>query len=98
MYNKQFNRLIKSCSMKTFVDYYDELKDMSISDAKLIDIIRQDMGYKEKETRTRVSKARRIIRNNLEIHALSRAANSKHAERDTVIGARKLLQQLGQTG
>lgn len=68
--------LLKAIGMTCFVTYYPRFADPHLSDADIIEQLHTHEGYTEKSCRSRLSKARKIIRDGLSIEALTLIAAS----------------------
>ena len=74
-------RLLKSIGKSTFVKFYDQFRDTTLSDQDLQD--RLPKNYTLKSRISRVSKARRIFREKLEIDALNNIRGSTKVDDET---------------
>ncbi|BBV64448.1 TPA: hypothetical protein N2N50_000702 [Kluyvera ascorbata] len=67
---------LKAIGMECFVNYYHHFADSNLSSADIIEQMHSCEGYTEKSCRTRISKARKVIRDGLSIEALTLIAHS----------------------
>ncbi len=67
---------LKAIGMECFVNYYHHFADSNLSSADIIEQMHLCEGYTEKSCRTRISKARKVIRDGLSIEALTLIAHS----------------------
>ena len=67
---------LKAIGMECFVNYYPHFADSNLSSADIIEQMHSCEGYTEKSCRTRISKARKVIRDGLSIEALTLIAHS----------------------
>ena len=67
---------LKAIGMECFVNYYPHFADSNLSSADIIEQMHSCEGYTEKSCRTRISKARKVIRDGLSIEALTLIADS----------------------
>jgi hypothetical protein len=81
MSTTDLNRLLTSIGMSTFVKYYDQFRNQNISDQDMLNRLPQD--YTLKARRTRVSKARRIFRERLELEALNAILRANKVDEET---------------
>jgi hypothetical protein len=81
MNTTDLKRLLASIGMSTFVQYYDQFRDPDISDQDMLERLPQD--YTLKARRTRVSKARRIFRERLELEALNAILGANKVDEET---------------
>jgi hypothetical protein len=68
--------LLKAIGMECFVNYYHHFADSNLSSADIIEQMHSREGYTEKSCRSRLSKARKVIRDGLSIEALTLIADS----------------------
>lgn len=85
-------RLLNSIGKSTFVRYYRQFSDRSLSHEDLIELLPKD--YTLKARRTRVSKARRILDEGLQRQALDLIAKSERVDEQTAHSARELLKEI----
>jgi len=85
-------RLLNSIGKSTFIRYYHQFSDRSLSHETLVDLLPRT--YTLKARHTRVSKARRILDEGLHRQALELIANSKRIDEQTARGARELLKEV----
>jgi hypothetical protein len=85
-------RLINSIGKSTFVRYYDEFADSSLSNQDVVALLPQEYTLKSRNSRT--TKARRIIREGLESEALEIIAHAQGVDRETANRAQELLRRL----
>ena len=62
MDDQQLNRALRSVGMCCFVKYFGEFDNNALPIPAVVEILREQEGYKENACRTRVSKSRSIIR------------------------------------
>ncbi|EQB9712624.1 DUF6998 domain-containing protein [Yersinia enterocolitica] len=67
---------LKAIGMECFVNYYHHFADSNLSSADIIEQMHSREGYTEKSCRSRLSKARKVIRDGLSIEALTLIADS----------------------
>jgi hypothetical protein len=89
MSTTDLKRLLASIGMSTFVQYYDQFRDSNISDQDMLERLPQD--YTLKARRTRVSKARRIFRERLELEALNAILGANRVDEETRKKATEIL-------
>lgn len=89
MKNAELERWLASIGKSTFVKYYDQFRNLRVSDQEMVDRLPQE--YTLKSRRTRVSNARRIFRERLEIEALNVIVGSARVDEETGREALKLL-------
>lgn len=89
MSTTDLNRLLTSIGMSTFVKYYDQFRNPNISDQDMLERLPQD--YTLKARRTRVSKARRIFRERLELEALNAILGANRVDEETRKQATEIL-------
>lgn len=85
-------RLLNSVGKSTFVRYYVQFTDRSLSHEDLVDLLPHE--YTLKARHTRVSKARRILNEGLHRQALELIAKSERVDEQTVRRARELLKEI----
>lgn len=88
-------RLINSIGKSTFVRYYEEFSDSSLSNQDVIAMLPPEYTMKSRISRT--TKARRIFREGLEAEALEIISNAQGVDSDTANRARQLLRELRQS-
>jgi hypothetical protein len=84
-------RLIKSIGQSTFVRYYREFANPSLSNQDVASMLPSE--YTLKSRKSRASKARRIFREGLEEDALILIGDSERVDPETANRARELLNQ-----
>lgn len=89
MPNTDLIRLIKSIGQSTFVRYYREFADLSLSNQDVASMLPSEYTLKSRNSRT--SKARRIFREGLEENALNLISDSERVDAETSNRARVLL-------
>ena len=87
--NMSLEDLIRTIGMKTFVDYYDKLKNNSVNE--IIDYMKLHENYAINSIRTKASTGKRIFRENLNLNALEIISKSDRVDNKTREGALKLL-------
>jgi hypothetical protein len=92
MANTDLARLINSVGKSTFVRYYSEFADPSLSNQDVVAILPQDQSLKARNTRT--SKARRIFREGLEKDALELICHADRVDAETASLAQELLNKI----
>ncbi|MDZ4032247.1 hypothetical protein U0868_11850 [Kluyvera ascorbata] len=85
---------LKAIGMECFVNYYPHFADSNISSADIIEQMHSCEGYTEKSCRTRISKARKVIRDGLSIEALTLIANSGRIQDSVKKEVLKLIRDL----
>lgn len=85
-------RLLNSVGKSTFVRYYRQFSDRTLSHEDLVDLLPKD--YTLKARHTRVSKARRILEEGLHRKALELIAKSERVDGETALRARELLKEI----
>jgi len=85
-------RLLNSVGKSTFVRYYRQFSDRTLSHEDLVELLPKE--YTLKARHTRVSKARRILDEGLHRQALELIANAERVDEQTVRRARELLKEL----
>lgn len=85
-------RLINSIGKSTFVRYYEEFADRSLSNQDVVALLPQEYTLKSRNSRT--TKARRIIREGLQQEALEIIAHAQGVDAKTANGAQELLLRL----
>jgi hypothetical protein len=91
MPNTDLIRLIKSIGQSTFVRYYREFADLSLSNQDVASML--PLEYTSKSRKSRTSKARRIFREALEEDALILISDSAKVDAETATQAQALLNQ-----
>ena len=91
MSETDLDRLIRSIGKSTFVRFYDEFGDSSLSNQEVVELL--PIEYTLKSRRSRTSHARRIFREGLENDALWMIANSDGVDAETAQQVRVLLKQ-----
>ena len=86
--------LLKAIGMECFVNYYHRFADSNLSSAGIIEQMHSREGYTEKSCRTRLSKARKVIRDGLSIEALTLVADSGRIQDSVRNDALKLISVL----
>lgn len=86
--------LLKAIGMECFVNYYHRFADSNLSSADIIEQMHSREGYTEKSCRTRLSKARKVIRDGLSIEALTLVADSGRIQDSVRNDALKLISVL----
>ena len=82
-------RLLNSVGKSTFVRYFRQFSDRSLSHEDLVDLLPKE--YTLKARHTRASKARRILEEGLQRQALELIAKSERVDEQTARRARELL-------
>lgn len=95
MDDEQLNRSLQSIGMACFVKYFRQFNDTGLSNAQLVDLLIRDERYTESGSRTRVSQARRIIRNHRAREALHIVAHATRIADEVRRDAGKLADALG---
>jgi len=90
--NTDLTRLINSIGKSTFVRYYEQFADTSLSNQDVVAVLPQEYPLKSRNSRT--AKARRIIREGLEKEALEIIAHAQGVDADTADKAQQLLRRL----
>lgn len=85
---------LKAIGMECFVNYYHRFADSNLSSADIIEQMHSREGYTEKSCRTRLSKARKVIRDGLSIEALTLVADSGRIQDSVRNDALKLISVL----
>ena len=85
---------LKAIGMECFVNYYPHFADSNLSSADIIEQMHSCEGYTEKSCRTRISKARKVIRDGLSIEALTLIANSGRIQNSVKKEVLKLIRDL----
>ncbi len=88
----QLRQSLQSVSMQCFVKYFKEFNDSATTSEELAKTLAQVEGYTEKSSRSRVSKARRIIREGHTQDVLQQVIDSKRTEPWVIKGARSLVE------
>jgi hypothetical protein len=88
-YSESLEDLIKTIGMKTFVQYYDKLKNDLPTDIK--QHMKLHKKYANNSINTKVSTGKRIFRENMEKQALEIISRSERVEEQIREGALKLL-------
>lgn len=86
--------LLNAIGKECFVNYYHLFADSSASTADIIELLHTNEGYTEKSCRTRLSKARKVIRDGLSIEALTMIANAGRIQNALRNEAIKLIHDL----
>ncbi|AGO56789.1 hypothetical protein SOD_c38370 [Serratia plymuthica 4Rx13] len=86
--------LLKAIGMECFVNYYHHFADSNLSSAYIIEQMHSREGYTEKSCRSRLSKARKVIRDGLSIEALTLIADSGRIQDSVRSDALKLIRVL----
>ncbi len=89
MKETDLDRLIRSIGKSTFVRFYEEFSDPTISDQEMVELLPAE--YTLHSRRTRTTKARRILREGLEDDVLWLIANSDRVDAETAQKVRVLL-------
>jgi len=89
-------RLLNSVGKSTFVRYYRQFSDRSLSHEDLVDLLPKE--YTLKARHTRVSKVRRILDEGLHQQALELIAKSERVDEQTARRARELLNEILRNG
>jgi len=92
MPNTDLIRLVNSIGKSTFVRYYYEFADSSLSNQDVVAMLPQEQSIKARNTRT--SKARRIFREGLEKDALQLICHAERVDDETANLARELLNRI----
>ncbi|AOR60100.1 DUF6998 domain-containing protein [Pectobacterium parmentieri] len=85
---------LKAIGMECFVNYYHHFANSNLSSADIIEQMHSHEGYTEKSCRTRLSKARKVIRDGLSIEALTLIADSGRIQDSVKKSALKLISDL----
>ena len=85
---------LKAIGMECFVNYYPHFADSNLSSADIIEQMHSCEGYTEKSCRTRISKARKVIRDGLSIEALTLIAHSGRIQDSVKKEVLKLIRDL----
>ena len=80
--------------MECFVNYYHHFADSNLPSAYFIEQMHSREGYTEKSCRSRLSKARKVIREGLSIEALALIADSERMQDSVRNDALKLISVL----
>jgi hypothetical protein len=80
--------------MECFVNYYHHFADSNLPSAYIIEQMHSREGYTEKSCRSRLSKARKVIRDGLSIEALALIADSERMQDSVRNDALKLISVL----
>ncbi|MGK9175410.1 hypothetical protein KXR87_19680 [Yokenella regensburgei] len=83
--------LLKAIGMECFVKYFHHFADPNLSSADIIEQMHSREGYTEKSCLSRLSKARKVIRDGLTIEALTLIAGSGRIQDSVRNDARKLI-------
>jgi len=83
--------LLKAIGMECFVNYYHHFANSNLSSADIIEQMHSGEGYTEKSCRTRLSKARKVIRDGLSIEALTLIVDSERIQDSVRNDALKLI-------
>ncbi|WP_373326340.1 DUF6998 domain-containing protein [Cronobacter turicensis] len=86
--------LLKAIGMECFVNYYHHFSDSNLSSADIIEQMHSCEGYTQKSCRTRLNKARKVIRDGLSIEALTLIADSGRIQDSVKKDALKLISDL----
>lgn len=86
--------LLKAIGMECFVTYYRHFADSNLSSAHIIEQLHTHEGYTEKSCRSRLNKARKVIRDGLSIEALKLIADSGRIQDSVRNDAIKLISAL----
>lgn len=86
--------LLKAIGMECFVNYYHRFADSNLSSADIMEQMHSREGYTEKSCRSRLSKARKVIRDGLSIEALTLIADSGRIQDSVRNDALKLISVL----
>lgn len=95
MPNTDLVRLLNSVGKSTFVSFFDEFADSSLTNQDVVAILPEEYTLKARNTRT--SKARRILREGLAEEALGLICASERADPETAKQAQELLEKLRST-
>ncbi len=90
MNDQQLDRTLRSIGKKCFVTYFCKFDDTSLSIEDVAEILMRDRRYKEKASPTRVSNARRIIREGRAKDALMIISASPRMSSEIVAKAKRL--------
>lgn len=85
---------LKAIGMECFVNYYHHFADSNLSSADIIEQMHSREGYTEKSCRSRLSKARKVIRDGLSSEALTLIADSERIQDSVRRDALKLISDL----
>lgn len=89
----QMYRSIQSIGMGCFVKYFEAFSDLEKSNEDLIEALMKLEGYEESGAKTRVSSARRILREGRAVDALTKIEESERTESWVVAKAKYLLEE-----
>jgi hypothetical protein len=79
--------------MGCFTKYFEAFSDFEKSDEDLIEALMKIEGYEENGAKTRVSQARRILREDRAVNALQKIAESERTESWVVAKAKYLIEE-----
>ena len=90
----KLKRELRSIGKACFVKYFDLFADPSLSDSEAADRLRRKEGYTAKSCRSRVSKARGVIKDGWTERALVDISASKNVPQEIAERARELASEL----
>ena len=93
MNDDQLYRSIQSIGMGCFTKYFEAFSDLEKSDEDLIEALMKIEGYEDNGAKTRVSQARRILREDRAVDALQKIAESERTESWVVAKAKHLIEE-----
>ena len=93
MNDDQLYRSIQSIGMGCFTKYFEVFSDFEKSDGDLIEALMKIEGYEENGAKTRVSQARRILREDRAVDTLKKIAESERTESWVVAKAKYLIEK-----
>jgi len=93
MNDEQLQRSLQSIGMGCFAKYFEAFSDLEKADDGLVGALMTIEGYEESGARTRVSQARRIVRENRAVDALKIIAESERTESWVLAKAQYLIQK-----
>ena len=93
MNNYHLDRSIQSIGMGCFIKYFEAFSDFEKSNEDLIEALMKIEGYEENGAKTRVSQARRILREDRAVDALQKIAESERIESWVVAKAKYLIEE-----
>ena len=92
MKDTDLDRLIRSIGKSTFVRFYEQFRDPSLSNLEIVEMLPAEYTLKSRWSRT--TKARRILREGLEDDALQMIAASDRVDAGTAQQVRILLKKV----
>lgn len=94
MDSTKLNRVLQSIGKGCFVEYFEKFNDFSYSNQDLVDLLIRENNYTKNGSKTRVSKSRRIIKENAVKDALNNIIMSGHTKDEVRLGASRILAKL----